>query len=202
MNATIARKSGGAKLSRSETVTVRLDPKLRYLANLAARQLRRTLSSYIELTVERGLADVEVEFKGYGTKMSISDITEDLWDVDEATRFTILAFNSPSLLSYEEQVLWKCINENPTFWTNNSHTQKSFLLSELKKHWETLKKITDGELDERALPSPETTSELRQKLRDEIREELIQKEIKSIKAAAEARSRFPPSIPMDEDIPF
>ena len=39
------RKAGGGKLSRSETVTVRLDPKLRYLAELAARIHRRTLSS-------------------------------------------------------------------------------------------------------------------------------------------------------------
>ena len=41
-------KGGGAKLSRSETVTVRLDPKLRYLAELGARSQRRTVSSFIE----------------------------------------------------------------------------------------------------------------------------------------------------------
>ena len=40
------RKSGGGKLSRSETVTVRLDPKLRYLAELAARIHRRTCLLY------------------------------------------------------------------------------------------------------------------------------------------------------------
>jgi hypothetical protein len=47
------RKGGGGKLSRSETVTVRLDPKLRYLAELAARLHRRTLSSYIEWAIKR-----------------------------------------------------------------------------------------------------------------------------------------------------
>ena len=45
------RKGGGGKLSRSETVTVRLDPKLRYLAELAARLHRRTLSSYVEWAI-------------------------------------------------------------------------------------------------------------------------------------------------------
>ena len=40
------RKGGGGKLARSETVTVRLDPKLRYLAELAARIQRRSVSSF------------------------------------------------------------------------------------------------------------------------------------------------------------
>lgn len=43
-----SRKSRGAKPSRSETVTVRLKPKTKYLAELAARKQRRTLSSFIE----------------------------------------------------------------------------------------------------------------------------------------------------------
>ena len=47
------RKGGGGKLSRSETVTVRLDPRLRYLAELAARLHRRTLSSYVEWEIGR-----------------------------------------------------------------------------------------------------------------------------------------------------
>jgi hypothetical protein len=38
-----SKRKGGGKLSRSETVTVRLDPKLRYLAELAALKQRRTL---------------------------------------------------------------------------------------------------------------------------------------------------------------
>ena len=39
---------GGSKLNRTETVTIRLDPKLRYLTELAARKQRRTVSSFIE----------------------------------------------------------------------------------------------------------------------------------------------------------
>ena len=49
------RKGGGGKLARSETVTVRLDPKLRYLAELAARLHRCTLSSYIEWAINASL---------------------------------------------------------------------------------------------------------------------------------------------------
>ena len=49
------RRGGGGKLARSETVTVRLAPKLRYLAELAARKQRRTLSSFIEWAIEETL---------------------------------------------------------------------------------------------------------------------------------------------------
>src|SRR4051794_21564371 len=49
---------GGAKLNRSETVTVRLDPKLNYLCELAARAQRRTKSSFIEWAVADSLRNV------------------------------------------------------------------------------------------------------------------------------------------------
>jgi hypothetical protein len=37
---------------------VRLDPKLRYLAELAARKQRRTVSSFIEWTIEEALKNI------------------------------------------------------------------------------------------------------------------------------------------------
>ena len=59
------RKGGGGKLARSETVTVRLDPKLRYLAELAARKQRRTVSSFIEWAVEQSFSGVNL-YQGTG----------------------------------------------------------------------------------------------------------------------------------------
>ena len=43
------------KLNRSETVTVRLDPRLNYLAELAGRAQRRTKSSFIEWAVQEAV---------------------------------------------------------------------------------------------------------------------------------------------------
>src|SRR4051812_37525690 len=80
------RKGGGGKLSRSETVTVRLDPKLRYLAELAARRHRRTLSSYIEWAIEDSLTRVVLQ-EGTGFNgdhnTTIQEESSLLWDVDE-----------------------------------------------------------------------------------------------------------------------
>lgn len=108
------KKASGSKLSRSETVTVRLDPKLRYLAELAARKQRRTLSSFIEWAIEDSLNTVEIYHgSGYNGDHSrkVYDEINTLWDVDEADRFCKLAISYPELLTHEEQRLWKLIKE-------------------------------------------------------------------------------------------
>ena len=113
------RKAGGGKLSRSETVTVRLDPKLRYLAELAARKQRRTVSSFIEWAVEESLNRVIIEedqATGGQNDKSIADVAPELWDVDEPDRFAKLAIHYPDLLTHEEQTLWKLVRENEPLW--------------------------------------------------------------------------------------
>ncbi|MCH6574996.1 MAG: hypothetical protein IH795_07300, partial [Bacteroidetes bacterium] len=109
------RKSGGGKLSRSETVTVRLDPKLRYLAELAARKQRRTVSSFIEWAIEDALKRVSIS-EDQNNDLTIYDEALTLWDVDDADRFAKLALNFPELLTHDEQVLWKLVCENGYLW--------------------------------------------------------------------------------------
>src|SRR3954469_5246025 len=96
------RKGRGGKISRSETVTVRLDPKLRYLAELAARKQRRTLSSYIEGAIEESLANFKLNGSSTATECERA-----LWDVDASDRFVKLALFDEGLLNYREQALWK-----------------------------------------------------------------------------------------------
>lgn len=98
-------------MSRSETVTVRLDPKLRYLAELAARIHRRTLSSYIEWAVEQSLEKVNIHIAEHGGDEDLSLKAESrlLWDVDESERFIKLARHYPELLNHEEQEQWKLL---------------------------------------------------------------------------------------------
>jgi hypothetical protein len=108
-------KTGGSKLGRSEVTTIRLDQKLRYLAELAARKHRRTLSSYIEWAVENSLRDVKLyEGTGYNNDDSVTLEQEAaaLWDVDEAERFIRLAISYPELLTHEEQERWKMLMDS------------------------------------------------------------------------------------------
>jgi hypothetical protein len=108
MSKTKGAKSGGGKLSRTETVTVRLDPRLRYLAEIAARAQRRTLSSFIEWSVEQALNTQTLDGDGSQT---VAEEAKDLWDIDALDRFAKLASRHPHLLTHEEQVKWKEFEE-------------------------------------------------------------------------------------------
>jgi len=165
------RKGGGGKLSRSETVTVRLDPKLRYLAELAARLHRRTLSSYIEWSIKASLDTEAVR----PTNMSglhagdhtIGNEAEYLWDVDDADRFAKLALRYPHLLTHEEQVRWKLIRENGLLWKGSYAGRRkewrwdvdedSFIYPRLREHWTIFCAVADGSEGQDALPTWQKT---------------------------------------------
>lgn len=152
---------------RSQVVTVRLDPKLKYLAELAARKQRRTLSSYIEWAVEQSLRLVPLKEIGtgddrYEETVSLAEVNHNLWDVDESDRLANLAFAYSDLLTHREQVLWKIIRETGYFWLGKPGPQKSTWLfdvrpenlrrDELKRHWRTLNDVADGKKSITALP--------------------------------------------------
>lgn len=154
---------GGGKLSRSETVTVRLDPKLRYLAELAGRLHRRTLSSYIEWAIEASL-DKNVLKPSYdGQGPSIRDEAEFLWDVDDADRFAKLALRYPHLLTHEEQVRWKLIRENGYLWKGSyagrrfewtwTVDEESLNYQRLREHWSTFCAVAEGTVGQDQLPT-------------------------------------------------
>jgi hypothetical protein len=113
-----AKKSGG-KLNRSETVTVRFDPRLNYLCELAARTQRRTKSSFIEWAVEQSLIATAVPgSEGFrGETKSISEFGPKLWDVDEPDRLANLAYDAPLLMTHDEQVIWKAIQAYGFLWS-------------------------------------------------------------------------------------
>ena len=170
------RKAGGGKLARSETVTVRLDPKLRYLAELAARKQRRTVSSFIEWAVEQSMKDVILKltfsFDGpddeEAVKTTLESQANDLWDVDPAERFARLAIALPEMLTHDEQLLWKHIEdsgllakglmpsrrEGQVYYpaTPNWRWLKKEGFSLLRDHWVTFCKIANGDLDRSHLP--------------------------------------------------
>jgi hypothetical protein len=158
-----------ARGARSETVTVRLDPKLRYFAEIAARKHRRTLSSFIEWAIEQSLGRVILseppDSEGPST---IADELHDLWDVDEPDRFIKLAFRHPELLTHEEQVLWKLLRENGLIWRGRYDSQTSewtwavngpsdVVEENLRKYWDSFRAVAEGRQPRASLPSWQKT---------------------------------------------
>ena len=161
----------GGRLSRSEVVTIRLDPKLRYLAELAARKQRRTISSLIEWAVENGLNSVGLSSADEGP--TIWKEADSLWDVDEADRFVKLALRYPELLIHEEQILWKQIRAFGYCWRGKYNRdddwtwqvdQSSVVIDRIKTHWDTFKAIASGDTEaKKKLPSWPSTRPANQK---------------------------------------
>ena len=100
-------KAGGP---RTEVFAMRLDPKLKYLAEIAARKQRRSLANFIEWSLEKALDSVKlVESEDGPFGLSVLDQANKLWDLEPSDRLIKLAENYPDLLNYEEQLIWTAI---------------------------------------------------------------------------------------------
>ncbi len=132
------RKGGGSKLLRSMTVTVRMDPQLRFAAELASRVQRRTVSSFIEYAVQEAVAREKTEF-GKQDGPSIHDVATECWDVDDADRFVKVARHYPELLNFEEQKIWKFISGEDLFYQDGK-----LRLGFLSYCFGTLKDMVEG----------------------------------------------------------
>jgi len=100
---------------RSGTLNMRIDPKVKYLAEKLAKYQQRTLSNFIEGAVRRALTDVIHDEPNVGTtippKMPPAPMWGDgLWSDDEATRFFMLATAHPDLLNVSEMRLWTLLS--------------------------------------------------------------------------------------------
>lgn len=163
---TLAR-AGGAKLNRTETVTVRFDPKLNYLCELASRAQRRTKSSFVEWAVAEALKNVELpevmeqeDFDSFRS-VTISEKSSELWEVDEADRLVALALTAPALLAHDEQLIWKLVKENGGIWKGRftgsgewtwEISSLSLVRDRLRENWDIFKAVANGELSRDCLP--------------------------------------------------
>lgn len=139
-------------LSKSQTVTVRLDPRLRHSLELASRKHRRTLSSYIEWAIVKSFSDVLLRdpLNHNDPGETIADEENSLWSVDEAERFLRLATKYPDLLDFDEQEIWKMLLDSSllepaiNYWNDSGEPQWDFAIllrdiaPQLRDLWEGL----------------------------------------------------------------
>lgn len=119
------------KASTSITLSLRLDPRSKYLIDLLARHQKRTITGVIEWAVERAGAEAIFD-NDRGT--SFLDVIDLLWSTDESVRLANLAIARPDLLTYDELRIWETIKASPALW--NTSGQLSY--STLQKEWGNL----------------------------------------------------------------
>ncbi|MCH8952874.1 MAG: hypothetical protein IID49_12225 [Proteobacteria bacterium] len=155
----------GAKLNRSETVSIRLDPRLNYLCELAARSQRRTKSSFIESTIVEKIDSMIVNtWRDINSEPTLGARAGYLWHVRDYERLISLGLAAPHLMTYEEQEVWAVICENGYFWRGRwvgggdpkrwqfDRDEKSVNRERIAEHWETIQRIAQGEEDKDELP--------------------------------------------------
>jgi hypothetical protein len=144
-------------MARSKVITVRLEPRMRYLAELAARQHRWTLSGFIAWALERAFRDVTLADGG-----ALTDEADRLWDPSPAARFAKLAIAHPDLLTHEQQQLWKLIQDCDFFWGGRkdglgkqwqrARRDPTLSSERLAEYWDLLNAIGAGDKSRSELP--------------------------------------------------
>lgn len=198
--ATRKQSDDGGDSTRSKVVGVRLDPRLRYLAELAARKQRRTLSSFIEWAMEQSLRQIELRhgsgFNG-DESLTLEDEARRLWDVDEAERLVRLAILYPELLTHQEQEQWKLLRDSflltPAHSRVGGHLSWDWAILEdqvfpmIRRHWPAL------------IAAYEKGTDASRKWVEQIQDQVTRGSIYPEKGESKTNTGFDD---LDDDIPF
>jgi hypothetical protein len=123
--------------SRSDTLNMRIDPRLKYLADLAARESQRTLSGFIEWAIKRALTPEAMREDESNVSEPLGPMQpkplwgEGFWNVDEADRAFLLA-SRRDLQSIEEQLFFKL------FLTHMELSKKKASLKEFREFYKSV----------------------------------------------------------------
>jgi len=130
------RKAGTSRAVKGETITIRVPPKTKFALELAARRKHSSISSVVLNLIEpflRGQESGLMVFKDSATNMGQERVFvhELAWDPYEPDRLVKLALADESLLTYDEELRWKVIKDNPEYWDHNM----SPLFNEIRLKW-------------------------------------------------------------------
>lgn len=144
------------KVTKSQVLSIRLDPQLKYLAELISRKERRSLSNYIEWAVEKSVEMSNITVQEMAGQPTLWEAKCLIWDIDEADRFVKLKKYFPDLLTYDDAIIWKIIKERPYFWKQPIDLEKidieeSLAMVNLREQWEGIKMVVNGEMAENEL---------------------------------------------------
>ena len=96
---------------RGDVFAIRFDQRIKYMADLAARKERRSLTNFVEWAMERALRDIDLFSDNHGHTVKAGAAAKLLWDIQPAERLKKLHQHCPELLTYEEQHVLSVIND-------------------------------------------------------------------------------------------
>ena len=117
--------------NRTEIISVRLDVRTRYAAELAAAKQRRPLSGFVEWAVGEAIGLVPA-----GGNQTIADVVFQTWDPVESDRLINLGLHFPAYLSADQEMIWKVIKEHPGLKKEGVVDR-----AKVRKHWKKILEV-------------------------------------------------------------
>lgn len=83
---------------RKEAVTLRLEPKIKLMAEISGRVEMRSITNFVECAVIQHANNVTTK-----NGETISDMISKIWDIDKDQRIKNIKAHYPDLLTYDEE---------------------------------------------------------------------------------------------------
>lgn len=128
--------------SKSEIVSVRLTPKLRFALELHSRLRHRSMGQTIELALERLLDDTSEGSFVVGQDGQLRNVFKDVWSVFPFVRLIRLAIQYPDLLTEEEEVIWEVVQSDHRLvtWASGAfpaeRVEARFDIDAVERYWD------------------------------------------------------------------
>lgn len=137
-----SKTSKKPKPTRSETLGLRLDPRLKYALELLARAHRRSISGAVEWCVDKALKEEVVE-DYHGRSSNLYDAAFELWDVDPLQRLVAINLLAPRLATFEEAQAFRILQDTTALWSSSVRSVNTFTGFMFADPDEVLKKLSE-----------------------------------------------------------
>lgn len=130
-----------ATAKKSEALSVRIDPRMKYGLDLLARHQRRAVTGVVEWCLSEVFRAESVP----GTKgrtYTIDDAIRITWSENELERLLALWFEFPALLSYEESRMVNTLLRTLNLWVKFEPTRiNNFRWNDVLPQWDKFKPV-------------------------------------------------------------
>lgn len=132
------------KVGKSETLTIRLDPKTRFILEYVSKLKGQTITTVVERAIVSAATEEKLRDYEFGGELS----WHDFWDVTDGVRALRMAERKEFYPTYEEEKrLHFCKEHWPFFWA--SRDRKTFLNHYVEVLWPRIDEFIQMHEDER-----------------------------------------------------
>lgn len=158
----MAKNKPGQGSRKTETLTLRLDPKVKIMIELISRIRRQSITGVVEAAIEEVAYDTDAPYFDDGKMNShaLGTIFSDVWSTDESEWFINMCYRFPTLLTFEEQRIWETIKSSAIFL----HSATTYLSTDweiegvgaldretIRRYWDNLLEHVEENRDSRTI---------------------------------------------------